>query len=613
MSLDPFRNRKSPGPNLLTPLTQPYSAMYGSDNIAARYCGFKTPPCAPRGLWQHAWIPSKQPLVQADQVFGVTMSHLQSESYWVATKRLEEYLRGQGFLNARAIGMPILYVPTPSIARRGGTLLVMPAHAMDTTWHDWPTQAYVDAIAALRPHFREIVVCVNASCLANGRWAPAFQAADFKVVRGADGSDPWTLDHLARLFTEFEFVTTNGHGSLLAYAACFGAKVSIFGPYVDYTAKSLFTAPFYLDNPQLAEIAATNCSWETVHHRHPELFCHPAEAVERRDWGRSELGSENRASPRELRELFGWTPARRVGARLSIRGLKAILPRRIKLATQVIMSAPFRKQFADRNPLGCLKLAVTILRSSPLHREIEERDRLGRMPRYVRGRTPLFGREIEFIDACSYLVMHDDLFKRGIYRFRAQNEPPLIIDGGANIGLSVLYFKCLYPNSNVIAFEADPAISDVLRRNCATYELEGVEIVPKAIWKCETVLPFQQEGSMSGRIPPTPHDPQTVSVPACRLADYLQQPVDLLKLDIEGAETEVLLDCAPHLKNVANLFVEHHSFLGKTQDLHVLINLLHDAGFRVFVEPAIPVRHPLLARAIIAGMDVQVNVFAFRA
>ena len=64
---------------------------------------------------------------------------------------------------------------------------------------------------------------------------------------------------------------------------------------------------------------------------------------------------------------------------------------------------------------------------------------------------------------------------------------------------------------------------------------------------------------------------------------------------------------------MANLFVEHHSFLGKTQDLHVLINLLHDAGFRVFVEPAIPVRHPLLARAIIAGMDVQVNVFAFRA
>ena len=84
-------------------------------------------------------------------------------------------------------------------------------------------------------------------------------------------------------------------------------------------------------------------------------------------------------------------------------------------------------------------------------------------------------------------------------------------------------------------------IAGVLQRNSDTYELAGVQIVAKALWKCETEIAFEREGALSGRIRETGKNTPVIPVSTCRLADFLNEPVDLLKLDIEGAETEVLL------------------------------------------------------------------------
>src|SRR5207249_9703948 len=223
--------------------------------------------------------------------------------------------------------------------------------------------------------------------------------------------------------------------------------------------------------------------------------------------------------------------------------------------------------------------------------ESNERERLEQMPRYVAGQTQLFGRTIEFVDACTYLLMYNELFERQLYRFETASVHPLIIDGGANIGLSSIYFKCLYPESKIIAFEADPVIFEVLRRNCSAFGLTEVELVPKALWGSETVLSFQPEGSLAGRICEGKQAGVGKAVETRRLRDYLQRPVALLKLDIEGAETEVLRDCADLLTNAEHIFVEHHSFLDRPQDLHIVINLLQQAGFRLFIEAAAPQVH----------------------
>lgn len=243
------------------------------------------------------------------------------------------------------------------------------------------------------------------------------------------------------------------------------------------------------------------------------------------------------------------------------------------------------------------------------HRELK---RLRRIPRYTRAATPLLGRRFEMADAESFLSMYRDLFERETYRFECANEDPFIIDGGANIGLSVLYFKRLYPRSRIIAFEPDPEIFSLLERNCTTFELSRVELVNRALWTSETVLKFVQEGGDSGRLQVDGETGRIIQVSTVRLKNYLRSDIDFLKLDIEGAETEVLRDCANELSKVGRLLVEYHSFVDRPQTLHEITAIINRAGFRLHIHSLLPSPQPFVERNINVGLDFQANIFAFR-
>src|SRR5205814_5177552 len=132
------------------------------------------------------------------------------------------------------------------------------------------------------------------------------------------------------------------------------------------------------------------------------------------------------------------------------------------------------------------------------------------------------------------------IFVDECYALRSHNDHPLILDCGANIGLSVLYLKRLYPKSRIIAFEPDHAIFDVLKHNVHGNGFTDVELVRAAVWSQTTTLRFWREGTGAGRVVGTTNQTGLIDVPAIRLRDRLEAaPIDFLKLDIEGAETEV--------------------------------------------------------------------------
>ena len=101
-------------------------------------------------------------------------------------------------------------------------------------------------------------------------------------------------------------------------------------------------------------------------------------------------------------------------------------------------------------------------------------------------------------------------------------------------------------------------------------------------------------------------------MPTSRLRDYLGEPIDLLKLDIEGAEVDVLLDCRDRLTNVARVFVEYHSFAESEQRLDILLALLKTSGFRVYIQTEVCPPRPFVKRTPYMGMDLQLNIFAVR-
>lgn len=233
-------------------------------------------------------------------------------------------------------------------------------------------------------------------------------------------------------------------------------------------------------------------------------------------------------------------------------------------------------------------------------------------PRYTLTSTDIFRTEIELVDAASFLFMYEEIFKQQIYRFRAKSKQPNIIDGGANIGLSVLYFKQLYPDSHIIAFEPDNQVFDLLGKNISKFGFSSIELVKKALWTSETTLEFMSEGADAGRVTQLEADKPRYQVTTARLRNYLSEPIDFLKLDIEGAESEVIKDCQDLLFNVENLFVEYHSFVNEPQTLHVIINILSEAGFRLHIHPPVTSPQPFCHRNIHLGMDMQLNIFAFR-
>lgn len=241
-----------------------------------------------------------------------------------------------------------------------------------------------------------------------------------------------------------------------------------------------------------------------------------------------------------------------------------------------------------------------------------EKVRLNNTPRYISAKTNILGKPIKIVDSASFIYIYNEVFEREIYKFKAKKTSPTIIDGGANIGLSVIYFKRLYPESRIIAFEPDPAIFEVLKENLESFEYHDVSCIQKAIWSSETKVDFLLEGADGGRIFHSGDQGNRALVPTTRLREHLMEPIDFLKLDIEGAEAEVLKDCADLLNNVENLFVEYHSFANEPQELATIINILSQSGFRLHIHPPATSPQPFCQRNIYFGMDMQLNIFGFR-
>ena len=189
-----------------------------------------------------------------------------------------------------------------------------------------------------------------------------------------------------------------------------------------------------------------------------------------------------------------------------------------------------------------------------------------------------------------------------------------ILDCGANIGLSVIWLKQQYADARIIAFEPDPANFRLLEKNIASYKLHDVTCHNAAVWKEDTTRTFSAAGGMASGFTNT-ISKDTVSVPCLRLKHFLQEPIDFLKLDIEGAEWEVLNDCASSLGMVKRIFVEYHGQFNEQEKLVNILNILKNAGFHYYLREAASLYPTPFDRTKSSEhpYQVQLNIFGFRA
>ncbi|MEQ8556265.1 MAG: FkbM family methyltransferase [Cyclobacteriaceae bacterium] len=234
----------------------------------------------------------------------------------------------------------------------------------------------------------------------------------------------------------------------------------------------------------------------------------------------------------------------------------------------------------------------------------------GEKERYQKSATRLYGNKFHYVDNMSFLWQFHDIFVKEVYKFKTDKKQPVIIDCGSNIGLSVIYFKKHYPESKVVAFEADPDIYKVQVENLR--HLKHVDPRNEAVWTDDKGIKLFRNKADGAFI----SEGGDVTVDSVRLKDLLKtfDRIDLLKMDVEGAEFDLIRDCKEELYRVDKLFVEIHTFSGQQQHMAELLTSIESSGFRYFIENANYQNNPLDGswKSSDTGMDMQLNLYAVR-
>ena len=224
----------------------------------------------------------------------------------------------------------------------------------------------------------------------------------------------------------------------------------------------------------------------------------------------------------------------------------------------------------------------------------------------------LFGRPLYFSHSLELVNGLKEIFIHNTYRQKLK-EVPFIIDCGANIGLSIISMKRQYPNAEIIAYEPDDKNFHLLSENIKSFGYSNVTLHKEAVWTSNTTLQFSNAGLMSSKIE-TGDSNNTVAIKAIRLKDVIDREVDFLKIDIEGAEYDVLKDIADKLHLVKNMFLEYHGTFAQNGELADIINIIHSCGFNFYIKEAATLFDYPFYRIKKADInyDVQLNIFCFR-
>jgi FkbM family methyltransferase len=176
-------------------------------------------------------------------------------------------------------------------------------------------------------------------------------------------------------------------------------------------------------------------------------------------------------------------------------------------------------------------------------------------------------------DSSDEIVFKQVFCANELYSFIKRLHAPvddvkLVVDGGANIGLTAFYLSVLFPNAKVIGYEPDESNIRQARRNLWLNDARNVELRHAALWGRSQALTVQrpdgQFADYSVKVDEvSPAGQVGDCVPGVTLADILDSEgaeyIDVLKLDVEGAEQQLFsTEAVPWMDRVHYLSVEPH-------------------------------------------------------
>lgn len=166
----------------------------------------------------------------------------------------------------------------------------------------------------------------------------------------------------------------------------------------------------------------------------------------------------------------------------------------------------------------------------------------GQSPGQVRTTLRGFGgRPFTYRRGQSDVMCMEQVLVQSEYALAYNPGPKVIVDAGANIGCTTIFFADRYPDAKIIAVEPDASNFALLEANCAG--LANVTLLRAAVWSEETTLTFADPQSEKWAVSVTERAEEGVAVRAVTIPGLIEQfgleRIDILKMDIESAEKEV--------------------------------------------------------------------------
>lgn len=183
----------------------------------------------------------------------------------------------------------------------------------------------------------------------------------------------------------------------------------------------------------------------------------------------------------------------------------------------------------------------------------------------------------------TFFYIFNEIFCKSIYSPYKINT---FLDLGANIGLTILWYKFFNPNLKVVAFEPDKYNYKILKKNIKANRLTNITVHDIALndkkSQASFFTIFDNIQNLDSGLTLNQNFPyEKYKVKTDKLSSFISEPIDLVKMDIEGAEYQVFNDLfkTNKIKLIKNMVFEMH-FFNKSQKekLSTIINKLKKIG-----------------------------------
>ena len=179
----------------------------------------------------------------------------------------------------------------------------------------------------------------------------------------------------------------------------------------------------------------------------------------------------------------------------------------------------------------------------------------------------------------AYEIFVHELYRKAV---NGTDTAMLIVDLGANVGYSCIYFLQRYPQARLIAFEPHPHHIERLKVNLTLNDAQHlVTLYPNAASNRSGRVMLSDLGASSSTVMPDAGSQQFAVDSIDVFPLLLGKRVDILKMDIEGGEYDILSDNRLFDLDVRTVIMEWHQRSDDRDDRAWCVERLQEAGYRI--------------------------------